>query len=75
MLRSLDPTLQARPQRHAEFKECLMLAIPAFFDLLATILMNIGLLWVTASVYQVYCLRAAILTPAHACMHARTYIF
>lgn len=29
-----------------------MLAIPTFFDLLATILMNIGLLWVTASVYQ-----------------------
>lgn len=30
----------------------LPIAIPTFFDLIATILMNIGLLWVTASVYQ-----------------------
>lgn len=29
-----------------------MLAIPTFFDLVATVLMNIGLLSVTASVYQ-----------------------
>ncbi len=29
-----------------------MLAIPTFFDLVATILMNVGLLYVTASVYQ-----------------------
>ena len=29
-----------------------MLAIPTFFDLIATVLMNIGLLSVTASVYQ-----------------------
>uniref|UniRef100_A0A7S3QMG5 EamA domain-containing protein n=1 Tax=Dunaliella tertiolecta TaxID=3047 RepID=A0A7S3QMG5_DUNTE len=40
------------PKRNSELKECLMLAIPTFFDLLATILMNIGLLYVTASVYQ-----------------------
>jgi drug/metabolite transporter (DMT)-like permease len=33
-------------------KETLLLAIPSFFDLVATILMNIGLLSVTASVYQ-----------------------
>jgi hypothetical protein len=30
----------------------MLLAIPSFFDLIATILMNIGLLSVTASVYQ-----------------------
>jgi drug/metabolite transporter (DMT)-like permease len=40
------------PKRHSELRETLMLAIPTFFDLTATILMNIGLLWVTASVYQ-----------------------
>jgi hypothetical protein len=33
-------------------KETLLLSIPSFFDLVATILMNIGLLSVTASVYQ-----------------------
>eukprot|EP01025_Chloroclados_australasicus_P033081 TRINITY_DN3360_c0_g3_i2.p1 TRINITY_DN3360_c0_g3~~TRINITY_DN3360_c0_g3_i2.p1 ORF type:complete len:541 (+),score=49.39 TRINITY_DN3360_c0_g3_i2:204-1625(+) len=33
-------------------KEILMLSIPAIFDLVATVLMNIGLLTVTASVYQ-----------------------
>ena len=33
-------------------KETMLLAIPSFFDLVATILMNIGLLSVTASVYQ-----------------------
>ncbi|KAJ9506744.1 hypothetical protein QJQ45_009879 [Haematococcus lacustris] len=36
----------------SKLRETLLLAIPTFFDLLATILMNIGLLWVTASVYQ-----------------------
>jgi hypothetical protein len=35
-----------------------MLAIPTVFDLLATVLMNVGLLWVTASVYQVSTRRA-----------------
>jgi hypothetical protein len=30
----------------------MLLAIPSFFDLVATVLMNIGLLSVTASVYQ-----------------------
>jgi len=34
------------------FKETLLLAIPSFFDLVATVLMNVGLLSVTASVYQ-----------------------
>lgn len=33
-------------------REILLLSIPTFFDLIATILMNIGLLSVTASVYQ-----------------------
>lgn len=33
-------------------KDIFMLAIPTFFDLVATVLMNIGLLSVTASVYQ-----------------------
>ena len=42
---------QAPPKRN-ELKECLMLSIPTFFDLIATILMNVGLLYVTASVYQ-----------------------
>ena len=35
-----------------ELKEVALLYIPTFFDLIATILMNIGLLTVTASVYQ-----------------------
>ncbi|KAG1672841.1 hypothetical protein FOA52_004645 [Chlamydomonas sp. UWO 241] len=42
---------QDAPKRN-ELKETLMLGIPTFFDLLATVLMNVGLLWVTASVYQ-----------------------
>ena len=33
-------------------RDIFMLAIPTFFDLIATVLMNIGLLSVTASVYQ-----------------------
>lgn len=33
-------------------RETLLLSLPSFFDLVATILMNIGLLSVTASVYQ-----------------------
>ncbi len=33
-------------------KQKLLLAIPTIFDLAATVLMNIGLLNVTASVYQ-----------------------
>jgi hypothetical protein len=43
--------LQVPPKRN-ELRENLMLAIPTFFDLVATILMNVGLLYVTASVYQ-----------------------
>lgn len=38
--------------KKGSLKETLLLAIPSFFDLIATILMNIGLLSVTASVYQ-----------------------
>lgn len=45
------PNGEVPPQRN-ELKETLMLSIPTFFDLLATVLMNVGLLWVTASVYQ-----------------------
>lgn len=40
------------PKPRNELRETLLLSIPTFFDLLATILMNIGLLYVTASVYQ-----------------------
>lgn len=36
----------------AGLSQILMLTIPTFFDLVATILMNVGLLSVTASVYQ-----------------------
>lgn len=36
----------------AELKQVSMLAIPTVFDLVATVLMNVGLLSVTASVYQ-----------------------
>lgn len=43
--------VQAR-KPHSEFREILLLGIPTAFDLVATILMNIGLLSVTASVYQ-----------------------
>jgi len=35
-----------------EIKEVVLLAIPTFFDLVATVLMNVGFLSVTASVYQ-----------------------
>jgi drug/metabolite transporter (DMT)-like permease len=34
------------------WREVFMLGIPTFFDLVATILMNVGLVSVTASVYQ-----------------------
>lgn len=37
---------------HSELKQVLLLSIPTFFDLVATVLMNVGLLSVTASVYQ-----------------------
>lgn len=42
---------EAGPPDHG-WRGTMMLAIPSFFDLIATILMNIGLLSVTASVYQ-----------------------
>lgn len=48
------PPLQALPppEKRNELREALMLSIPTVFDLIATVLMNIGLLSVTASVYQ-----------------------
>jgi drug/metabolite transporter (DMT)-like permease len=42
----------ASPAPGTTWKEIFMLSIPTFFDLIATVLMNIGLLSVTASVYQ-----------------------
>lgn len=39
-------------KEQSEWKQTLMLAIPTAFDLVATVLMNVGLLSVTASVYQ-----------------------
>jgi drug/metabolite transporter (DMT)-like permease len=45
--------MQEVPQKQrSELREALMLSIPTVFDLIATVLMNIGLLSVTASVYQ-----------------------
>uniref|UniRef100_A0A061RPA1 Integral membrane protein n=1 Tax=Tetraselmis sp. GSL018 TaxID=582737 RepID=A0A061RPA1_9CHLO len=35
-----------------ELRDALLLIFPTVFDLIATVLMNVGLLWVTASVYQ-----------------------
>lgn len=43
---------QDYPAKKQQWREVLLLAIPSAFDLVATILMNIGLLSVTASVYQ-----------------------
>jgi drug/metabolite transporter (DMT)-like permease len=43
--------MQDRKKRN-ELREAAMLSIPTVFDLIATVLMNIGLLSVTASVYQ-----------------------
>lgn len=40
-------------KKHSEVRNTLLLAIPTMFDLTATILMSVGLLYVTASVYQV----------------------
>eukprot|EP00798_Chlamydomonas_sp_ICE-L_P032201 gene32201-16749_t len=46
-----DANGKPRKKRN-ELKESLMLAIPTIFDLIATVLMNVGLLYVTASVYH-----------------------
>ena len=43
---------QSNGKERSEWKQTLMLAIPTAFDLVATVLMNVGLLSVTASVYQ-----------------------
>eukprot|EP00877_Chromochloris_zofingiensis_P012180 jgi/Chrzof1/7215/Cz02g15020.t1 len=47
-----EPLLPQEGLKQGSFKETCLLAIPSFFDLAATILMNVGLLSVTASVYQ-----------------------
>ena len=39
-------------KKRSDFQNTLLLAIPTLFDLTATILMSVGLLYVTASVYQ-----------------------
>lgn len=39
--------------KHSTLRNTLLLAVPTMFDLTATVLMSIGLLFVTASVYQV----------------------
>ncbi|KAL3137914.1 hypothetical protein ABBQ38_005161 [Trebouxia sp. C0009 RCD-2024] len=38
--------------KHSSLRNTLLLAVPTMFDLTATVLMSIGLLFVTASVYQ-----------------------
>lgn len=43
---------QLLSEKMSELREVCLLAIPTVFDLMATVLMNIGLLSVTASVYQ-----------------------
>lgn len=48
----LLPFQEEPSSRSKAVKEVFMLAIPTAFDLVATVLMNIGLLSVTASVYQ-----------------------
>ncbi|GIL90033.1 hypothetical protein Vretimale_18135 [Volvox reticuliferus] len=50
-LLSFDDTHAVSPKR-SHLKEIALLSIPTAFDLVATVLMNIGLLYVTASVYQ-----------------------
>jgi drug/metabolite transporter (DMT)-like permease len=47
-----DVNKAAANNTHSEAREIMLLAIPTAFDLVATVLMNIGLLSVTASVYQ-----------------------
>ena len=57
----MQDDLQASPDQadvhngktHSNLRNTLLLAIPTAFDLTATILMSVGLLFVTASVYQV----------------------
>ncbi len=40
------------PKRNSALREAAILAVPTVFDLAAMVLMNVGLLSVTASVYQ-----------------------
>lgn len=47
-----DAYLELDAGKSGKMREVLMLSIPTIFDLVATVLMNIGLLNVTASVYQ-----------------------
>ncbi|GAQ82300.1 hypothetical protein KFL_001070060 [Klebsormidium nitens] len=46
------PLLEKAHEHSGTWREVFMLGIPTFFDLVATILMNVGLVSVTASVYQ-----------------------
>ncbi|KAK9843952.1 hypothetical protein WJX81_000335 [Elliptochloris bilobata] len=39
-------------EKHTSIRSILMLALPMAFDLVATLLMSVGLLYVTASIYQ-----------------------
>ena len=48
-----DPSHEENRNKHSNLRNTFLLAIPTMFDLTATILMSIGLLFVTASVYQV----------------------
>ncbi|PNW72536.1 hypothetical protein CHLRE_16g689423v5 [Chlamydomonas reinhardtii] len=52
-----DPLLEAGSEsgggsKRSALREVALLALPTAFDLVATVLMNVGLLYVTASVYQ-----------------------
>ncbi|KAG2422797.1 hypothetical protein HXX76_015744 [Chlamydomonas incerta] len=51
-----DPLLETASEsgghKRSQLREVALLALPTAFDLVATVLMNVGLLYVTASVYQ-----------------------
>mmetsp|Transcript_11982 Transcript_11982/g.33708 ORF Transcript_11982/g.33708 Transcript_11982/m.33708 type:complete len:439 (+) Transcript_11982:115-1431(+) len=48
----LQPAEEAEKEPSNELRDAALLIFPTVFDLIATVLMNVGLLWVTASVYQ-----------------------
>eukprot|EP00850_Spirogloea_muscicola_P009698 SM000055S18232 [mRNA] locus=s55:130018:133173:- [translate_table: standard] len=50
--RDAEAPLLEQEERRGSWREAFMLAIPTGFDLVATVLMNVGLVSVTASVYQ-----------------------
>ncbi|KXZ43797.1 hypothetical protein GPECTOR_80g157 [Gonium pectorale] len=51
-LLSFDAAHAGGAHQRSHAKEIALLALPTAFDLVATVLMNVGLLYVTASVYQ-----------------------